>query len=132
MTRIQQNPNSLGAVIVAMFFCIITTFITVWINATLIYNIFKTDEKRGVLAYELQKIELVQHSQIEDFQFNNIFYLNKNKLHCKVLKIENNYNLYNELVDNGWSFNGKYYIKDNLVAVVNEQGDNINLDLYYK
>lgn len=80
----------------------------------------------------MQQLYIVPNSEPKEFNFNNVWYVNKNMLHCKVDNVSKNYKIIEALEKNGWRTFGEYYAKNNLVARIKQEGRSVTVDIYYK
>lgn len=115
-----------------IFFSLVFLVLTTNLSVLTLGSFFQENEKNGILAYELQQLYIIPNSEPKEFNFNNVWYVNKNMLHCRVANVSKDYKLTEALEKNGWRRFGKYYAKNNLVARISQQDQGVTIDIYYK
>lgn len=115
-----------------IFFSLVFLVLTTNLSVLTLGSFFQENEKNGILAYELQQLYIVPNAEPKEFNFNNVWYVNKNMLHCRVDNVSKDYKLTEALEKNGWRRFGKYYAKNNLVARISQQDQGVTIDIYYK
>ena len=124
--------NSILFIISSFYFFITFVFITV-VLALIIQFVFPSkSEIKGRLGSEIYDLQLIQNGKVTEFEFTNIWYINKNLLHCKVENINEKFDIYEALKENNWKPKDYYYIKNNIVTVVeeSENGNTVFLNMY--
>ena len=114
------------------FVCIVILLMMASLSTLVIERFFQENKKNGILAYELQQLYIIPNAEPKEFNFNNVWYVNKNMLHCSVDNVSKDYKIMEALEKNGWRTFGKFYAKNNLVARISQQDQGVTIDIYYK
>lgn len=75
------------------FVCIVILLMMASLSTLVIGSFFQENEKNGILAYELQQLYIIPNAEPKEFNFNNVWYVNKNMLHCSVDNVSKDYKL---------------------------------------
>lgn len=123
--------KNITKILISLF--IINGFILWFTIASDFFLIDFFDEKNinSILTKELQKTELLHNGELEEFEYTNIWYIKRHILHCKIIDVNKNFDIENQLKNNNWEKKDGNFKKNNLIMVVNKNDDNVVVNIYY-